>query len=222
MILFKDCEIYHKYTNVDRLTSMTISNAELEAYYFQKLSDIANQANYSMSSIDHLRKNLDCTIHVEVHPNEKIAVLFEKVNITLHRNTSSRQNNVLIPLDDCSSNFLQVYDGGTSEFNRKINYCSTETNQFFKSKSNRIFVRYSIQKRHKADVTYFKITYNPYSQGDCSNSSFKCSDGSCIHPKLYCDGKRNCRSSNDENKCLEHFSDKKKTLSQQPSKFLIS
>jgi len=70
-----ECEIHHKYTNVERLTSMTIDNEKLEEYYYSKLNElIATQKNVSQRyNIEYLKKNLDCTIHVEVHRGEQVS-----------------------------------------------------------------------------------------------------------------------------------------------------
>lgn len=215
-----NCEIYHKYTNIDRLSSMTISNRELEGYYYEKLNELVSNHNVSLKyNIEYLRNNLDCTIHIQVHPKERISILFERVNVTLKKNNSTnKHNDVIIPTTvDCTNNFLQVYDASTSEINQKINYCSSESNQFYKSMSNRIFIRYSIKKNQPRRLSYFKLTYNPFSRaGECSSDSFRCRDGTCINPKLLCDGKRNCNSSTDENSCKTYSSEENDLQQQQP------
>ena len=136
----------------------------------------------------------------------------------MHKNlTTSKHNQLSIPAKSCASNFLQVYDGSTSEFNRRIHYCDSETNQFFKSKTNRIFIRYSMKRNVLRSMAYFKLTYNPFAQAEqCADEQFRCSDGSCIDNKLFCDGKRNCNTSDDEKSC-ERFLLSKLNSQQQPS-----
>ena len=65
--------MYHKYTTQDRLSSQTITNVELEAYYYEKLNELIRDKNMSSKfDINFLQENLDCTIHVEVLRNEKV------------------------------------------------------------------------------------------------------------------------------------------------------
>jgi hypothetical protein len=65
--------MYHKYTTQDRLSSQTITNVELEAYYYEKLNELIRDKNMSSKfDIIFLQENLDCTIHVEVLRNEKV------------------------------------------------------------------------------------------------------------------------------------------------------
>ncbi len=65
--------MYHKYTTQDRLSSQTITNVELEAYYYEKLNEFIRDKNMSSKfDINFLQENLDCTIHVEVLRNEKV------------------------------------------------------------------------------------------------------------------------------------------------------
>jgi len=65
--------MYHKYTTQDRLSSQTITNVELEAYYYEKLNELIRDKNMSSKfDINFLQENLDCTIHVEVLRTEKV------------------------------------------------------------------------------------------------------------------------------------------------------
>ena len=96
---------------------------------------------------------------------------------------------------------MQIYDGSTSLSNKKVHLCASENNFIFKSKTNRIFIRYSLTKTDQQETIYFRMIYNPYFEGLCSNSSFKCSEGICINRKLVCDGRANCHNSHDESIC---------------------
>ncbi len=65
--------MYHKYTTQDRLSSQTITNVELEAYYYDKINELIRNKNMSSKfDINFLKENLDCTIHIEVHVHEKV------------------------------------------------------------------------------------------------------------------------------------------------------
>lgn len=141
----------------------------------------------------------------------------------MHKNMTKAEHSIIpaTPFEnmvqDCDTNFLEIYDASTAEFNKKIHYCSTHMNNFFKSKTNRIFIRYSVKKDDLRVMTFFKLTYNPFHKGVCSNDTFRCEDGSCIDPHLVCDGRRNCNSSNDESLCKKFFREQIKVLSDQPS-----
>ena len=69
--------MHHKYTKLDRLTSITMTNFELESYYYEKLNDVIRNKNASNKfDIEHMQNNLDCTIHVEVHRGERVSRQF--------------------------------------------------------------------------------------------------------------------------------------------------
>lgn len=66
---------------------------------------------------------------------------------------------------NCSDNFVQVYDGSTSSIDRKYYFCTADSNKLYKSKTNRVFIRYLLHKTSNEDYVKFKLTYNPYKIG---------------------------------------------------------
>ena len=96
---------------------------------------------------------------------------FELINITVvnqnfsSSNTQKRKN--------CTENFLQLYDGSTSLLNRKQHFCSSELNKFYKSQTNKVFLRYHLNKNSENDAVIFRLTYNPFTLGNLYQNQIK-------------------------------------------------
>lgn len=90
----------------------------------------------------------------------KVFIAFENINITLDKNKTKeakRQN--------CTENFLQLYDGSTSVKDQRLHFCQSEINKFYKSQTNKIFLRYNQVKNSENDIFLFRIVFNPYTTG---------------------------------------------------------
>ena len=125
--------------------------------------------------------------------------------------------------NNCSKTYFEVYDGTTSLENRRYQACSTQNNKFLKSDSNALFVRFKLKENITSNNNYFNLVFNSFRSGklrsmnpcwpvdlelerfsfqdSCSNSSFRCADGSCIEKRLRCDGIQNCVNNDDEGSC---------------------
>ena len=88
----------------------------------------------------------------------KISVLVDYLNI----NQNASKSNILLHRPNCTDNFLQIYDGGTSEKLKRIHFCSNENDVFFKSESKRIFIRYSLKKLTDRFYVNFKLNFNSF------------------------------------------------------------
>ena len=67
--------------------------------------------------------------------------------------------------ESCVQNFIEVYDGSTSTLNKRLQICKSETNKYFKSETNRVFLRYTINKNSLKEPFYFKLNYNQFKPG---------------------------------------------------------
>ena len=66
---------------------------------------------------------------------------------------------------NCTENFVQLYDGSTSLIDRKFHFCTSDSNKLYKSKTNRLFIRYLLNKKSAIDFVKFKLSYNPFKTG---------------------------------------------------------
>ncbi|RNA32526.1 neuropilin and tolloid 1 [Brachionus plicatilis] len=145
---------------------------------------------------------LDCTIILETSTDKKIFVGIEEMIIVSSKNLVSVNN--LDSIENCSENFFQLYDHSTSIENLKLNLCTGQKNLFYKSSTNKIFMRFNFVRRSNSDIFKFKIVFNPFTTGTCGfNETFQCADESCISQQYVCDGKRSCIFSEDESNCKQ-------------------
>lgn len=91
-------------------------------------------------------------------------MVFENLNISkeISGKTSAEVKQMRL---NCTENFIQLYDGSTSQIDRVFHFCMSDTNKLYKSKSNRIFLRYLLHKNAPADYVKFKLTYNAFKTG---------------------------------------------------------
>ena len=95
----------------------------------------------------------------------KIFIAFEQINITVSQNGSKQR-------DNCTENFIELYDGSTSLQNRIFHFCFSATNKIYKSQTNKLFIRYLLSKNSNKDYLSFRLVYNPFQTG--MNSMWLC------------------------------------------------
>ncbi|XP_064599173.1 neuropilin and tolloid-like protein 2 isoform X2 [Liolophura sinensis] len=127
---------------------------------------------------------LDCTWELRVPPHRKM--LFDSRNFRVKSQ------------DDCAKNFLEIYDGTTSERSMKKQYCVATVVQR-KSETNRVFIR--IYGRSVNYMPKFKAILTTFVSGKCSNEYFDCGYNMCIDKDLTCNERPNCKDDSDEETC---------------------
>ncbi len=106
----------------------------------------------------------------------KIFLGFEHIHISLSSFLQTpKVNNSQITLTQASlsskdlettgNNFIEVYDGSTSSRDKVFSVFANESNRIYKSQTNRIYVRYSLNKININDYVRFKMAFNSYKLG---------------------------------------------------------
>ena len=144
-------------------------------------------------------------IYGNIKTKLQIFVWIDQINITLYSNLSTKASQTASnKRHNCVKNFLELYDGSTALKHQRYHFCSSENNKFFKSQTNKIFIRYNLEEKPKEKNTvYFKLTFNPYETGSCKNGTFHCSDNTCVNETLVCNNVKNCKFLDDESNCRE-------------------
>jgi len=137
----------------------------VENFYYEKLDEYYRNSKISEQSLEVLKKKLDCTIQIEADIRSKLFIAFEYINVTLSQEATALNKN---RKRNCTENMIELYDGTTSILNNKFQYCSSEINKIYKSRSNRVFIRYFINKYTKIDSVDFKFVYNSFNFGKFS------------------------------------------------------
>ena len=65
-------------------------------------------------------------------------------------------------INNCTENFFEIYDDSTSMQNLKIHLCSGQKKNFYKSNTNKVFLRFNFVKYSENDLFNFKIIFNPF------------------------------------------------------------
>jgi hypothetical protein len=67
--------MYYSPSHFNKNSSFTLTNNEIETYYYRLLNDvIRNEVNLSKisSSLNYLKNNIDCTVYIEVEKTQKV------------------------------------------------------------------------------------------------------------------------------------------------------
>ncbi|CAK8680068.1 unnamed protein product [Clavelina lepadiformis] len=125
--------------------------------------------------------NLNCNWTILAPPNKLIEVEF----VDFH-------------LQSCSfslKDYLNIHDG--EEQYAGISFCGTNKPVDFESSTNRVNLFFSSDSSTNEKGFLIKWTF----KDACSNSEFRCWNGSCILSEKKCDGVRHCEDDSDEIEC---------------------
>ena len=141
-----------------------LTNLEIEAHFKKKYDELLKflSTNPKYDS-QVLNKINDCLVYIEVPPKERFYLTFEKVNIHIYHN-NSREMTTFERLN-CTENFIQVYDGTTSDSNRVLHFCVEEMKKvIYSSQSNKIFIRFHLNKNNMIDEVAFRMRYSMFTK----------------------------------------------------------
>lgn len=152
-----ECEIFQTYEEQTKTGDVIMTQEFIEKKFNKKLNDFRTQ--FDDDQVDAINsEQIDCTVFIEVDKKERIFLNFVNVNINSSIEPSSSQT--------CTQNFVQLYDGSTSTADKKFQFCTNVANKIYKSKTNRIYLRYNLNRSQAHDFVFFKLIFNPYKNGN--------------------------------------------------------
>uniref|UniRef100_A0A0N4ZKU7 CUB domain-containing protein n=1 Tax=Parastrongyloides trichosuri TaxID=131310 RepID=A0A0N4ZKU7_PARTI len=105
--------------------------------------------------------------------------------------------------NDCTSNFVELYQGHVSELPMQ-RFCGTQVTHTY-SDSNSVYLKFYAQGKSQVQKLRLKVLYSTYAPyPNCSeNNMFSCGGDICIPNDLKCNGRNNCLYQQDETNCSD-------------------
>uniref|UniRef100_A0A0K0G3T3 CUB domain-containing protein n=1 Tax=Strongyloides venezuelensis TaxID=75913 RepID=A0A0K0G3T3_STRVS len=106
--------------------------------------------------------------------------------------------------NDCTSNFVELYQGHVSELPIQ-RFCGTQVTHTY-SNANSVYLKFYAHGKSQVEKLKLLVlysTYAPYS--NCTeHEMFSCGGDICIPKELKCNGRNNCLYQQDEYNCTTH------------------
>uniref|UniRef100_A0A0K0E7P8 CUB domain-containing protein n=1 Tax=Strongyloides stercoralis TaxID=6248 RepID=A0A0K0E7P8_STRER len=106
--------------------------------------------------------------------------------------------------NDCTSNFVELYQGHVSELPLQ-RFCGTQVTHTY-SNANSVYLKFYAHGRSQVEKLKLQVLYSTYAPyNNCTeHNMFSCGGDICIPEELKCNKRNNCLYQQDEYNCLAH------------------